>query len=333
MQLLLAFFSIISLVLAASRTAAPAGAITVAKSGARFTKIQDAVNSLNTSFTGTQIIFISPGTYDEQVYIPARKAALTIYGYTTDTMSYTANQVTITHGLSQATVKGNDNTATVRAWSSNFKMYNINMVNTYGKGSQALALSAQATNQGYYGCQFKGYQDTVLSNKGSQVFAKCLIVGATDFIFGQNAATWFDQCDIRVLAASLGYITANGRDSATNPSYYAFNRCTIAALSGNNVSNGAYYLGRPWRNYSRVVFQRTSMSSVINGAGWHIWNTGEENTGHVYYGEFGNTGSGASGSRVSFSTKLSGPVGISTILGTGWQNATWIDRTYLFGDL
>jgi pectinesterase len=85
-------------------------------------------------------------------------------------------------------------------------MYNINMVNTYGKGSQALALSAEATDQGYYGCQFLGYQDTILAQTGTQVYAKCLIVGVTDFIFGQHASAWFDQVDIRVLAASLGYV-------------------------------------------------------------------------------------------------------------------------------
>ncbi|KAF2475479.1 putative pectin methylesterase/Pectinesterase [Lindgomyces ingoldianus] len=333
MQFVLALLYFISLARAASRTTAPSGALVVAKSGGQYTKIQDAVNALSTSSTAAQAIFVNPGTYDEQVYIPARSAALTIYGYTADTSSYGSNQVTITHGFSQATVSGgNDMTATVRAWSSNFKMYNINMVNSYGKGSQALALSAQATNQGYYACQFKGFQDTILANKGAQVFAKSLIVGATDFIFGQTATAWFDQCDIRVLAASLGYITANGRDSSSNPSYYLFNRCTVAAMDGNSVTNGAYYLGRPWRNYARVVFQRTSLSAVINGAGWHIWNTGEANTDHVTFGEYSNTGAGASGTRASFSTKLSSPVSISTILGSGWSSASYVDNAYLYGD-
>jgi hypothetical protein len=89
-----------------------------------------------------------------------------------------------------------------------------------------------------------------------------------DFIFGQKATAWFDNCDIRVLAASTGYITANGRDSSSNPSYYVINKSTVSAASGNSVPSGAYYLGRPWRNYSRVVFQSTSMSNVINAAGW-----------------------------------------------------------------
>jgi pectinesterase len=162
--------SFVSLVLAASRTSAPSGAIVVAADGSGdFTSVQDAVDSLSTSSTTAQSIFIDQGTYNEQVYVPARQAQLTIYGYTTDTSSYGANGATITQDLSQDDVSGNDLTATLRAWSEGLKVYNVNLVNTRGQGSQALALSAQATEQGYYGCQFLGYQDTVLSNEGNQV--------------------------------------------------------------------------------------------------------------------------------------------------------------------
>lgn len=48
--------------------------------------------------------------------------------------------------------------ATLRNYAENSKVYNINVANTYGKGEQALALSAYANNQGYYACQFTGYQ-------------------------------------------------------------------------------------------------------------------------------------------------------------------------------
>jgi len=48
--------------------------------------------------------------------------------------------------------------ATLRNYAENSKVYNINVANTYGEGEQALALSAYANNQGYYACQFTGYQ-------------------------------------------------------------------------------------------------------------------------------------------------------------------------------
>lgn len=108
-----------------------------------------------------------------------------------------------------------------------------------------------------------------------------------------------------------------------------FNNCDVAAASGNSVSNGVYYLGRPWGEYARVVFQSTTMSAVINSAGWSIWNTGDERTGDVLFGEYANSGTGASGTRASFSTKLSSPVAISTILGSGYASAGYYDAEYM----
>lgn len=310
----------------AGRTSAPSGCLVVGGSG-KYSTVQSAVDALSTSSTTSQCIFINQGTYKEQVYIKALKSELILYGYTTDTSSYTSNTVTITQGKSQADGLSNDETATLRAATPNLKVYNINLVNSKGKGSQALAVSANNDKQGYYGVSFKGYQDTVLAQTGAQVYAKCYIEGATDFIFGQKATAWFDGVTIGVLAASSGYITANGRDSSSNPSYYVINNSKVAAASGNSVTAGAYFLGRPWRNYARVVFQNTALSNVVNSAGWHIWNTGDERTDHVTFGEYKNSGDGASGTRASFATKLSSAVSISTVLGSGY--ADWVDTSYL----
>ena len=252
---------------------------------------------------------------------------MTIYGETPDTSGFASNTVTITQGKSQDDSASNDLTATLRAWSPNMKVYNINLINTRGQGSQALAVSANADKQGYYGCQFKGFQDTILAQTGNQVYAKSYIEGATDFIFGQKATAWFDGTDIRVLAASIGYITANGRDSDSNPSYYVINKSQVSAASGNTVEAGAYYLGRPWRNYSRVVFQNTVLSNVINSQGWAEWSSTDPLTDKVTYGEYANTGDGASGTRASFAKKLSSAVSISAVLGSSYKD--WVDTTYL----
>jgi pectinesterase len=78
-----------------------------------------------------------------------------------------------------------------------------------------------------------------------------------------------------------------------------------------------------------VVFQKTSMSAVINGSGWRIWNTGDERTAHVTFGEYGNTGAGASGTRAKFSTKLSSPVAISAVLGSTYASLGFYDAAYM----
>jgi pectinesterase len=58
--------------------------------------------------------------------------------------------------LSQASGVSNDGSATLRAEVGNLKVYNINFVNSYGKGSQAVAVSAQGDKTGFYGVSFKG---------------------------------------------------------------------------------------------------------------------------------------------------------------------------------
>lgn len=122
---------------------------------------------------------------------------------------------------------------------------------------------------------------------------------------------------------------ADGRESSSGVSYYVFNKCDVAAASGNTVSAGAFYLGRPWGNYARVVFQSSSLSAVVNSAGWRIWNTDDERTDNVLFGEYANTGTGAAGTRASFSTKLSSPVAISTILGSSYASQAWYDASYM----
>ncbi|RYP46564.1 hypothetical protein DL768_007246 [Monosporascus sp. mg162] len=328
MKSVLPSLALAAVVAAESRTSAPNGCLNVAQSGGDFSTIQAAVNSLSTSNAEDQCIFVNPGTYKEQVLVSSRAARLTIYGYTSDTASYAKNQVTITSSRSQKDGLSNDETATLRVKADNFRLYNVNVENGYGEGSQAVALSAYA-DSGYYACQFTGFQDTVLSNVGSQLFAKSMILGATDFVFGHDAASWFEACDIRVVEKSIGYITANGREDNSSPSFYVFNNCNVGAASGHNVPKGAYYLGRPWREYARVVFQNTALSAVINPDGWRIWNSGDPRTDSVLFGEYGNSGEGASTNRADFATILDSPVGITTILGSGYASAGYYDASYM----
>ncbi|KAK6215844.1 hypothetical protein LQW54_004024 [Pestalotiopsis sp. IQ-011] len=312
-------------VLAASRTTPPSGCLHVAKSGGTYTTFQAAVNALSTSSTADQCIFVDQGTYTEQVYIPARSAKLTVYGYTADTTGYAGNKAIITYNNNAASAGSNDASATVRVWSDNFKMYNLNIINSYGKGSQALALSAQSSG-GYYGVSLYGFQDTLLANEDQQYYKKCQITGATDFIFGQRAQACFEACDLRVRNGGY-YITANGRDSSSNPSYYLFNNCDIAAASGESVSSRTYYLGRPWRTYARVVFQNTAMSAVVRTEGWAVWDSSTD-TSTVYYAEYNSSGDGATGPRVSWAKTLSSAVSISTVLGSSYASQGWYDSSY-----
>lgn len=248
------------------------------------------------------------------------KGKLVVYAYTTNDQDYTKNQVILTNTLSAADAGSNDLSATLRVATNYFSLYNVNVINGYGKGSQALAISANGQYQGYYGCSFVGYQDTVYTNKPHQVYKNSYIEGATDFIFGNDGNAWFEKCTIAINGA--GYITASGRDSADSY-WYVINKATIAAKSGAGVSKESTVLGRPWREYARVVVQNSQLSDVVKPVGWSAWGTNP--TANVYYAEYGNTGTGASGTRVSWAKKLSSAVTIDSVL-PGY--ISWVDMTY-----
>ncbi|KAK8152907.1 pectinesterase-like protein [Phyllosticta citrichinensis] len=307
-------------------TSPPSGALTVGPSG-KYSTIQEAVDALDTSSSSDQTIFIYSGIYKEQVIVPELSGSLTVYGYSDSETDYSSNAVTITAAKSQDDGLDNDGTATLAVHTGNFFMYNMNVANTHGEGSQAVALSANAEgNMGFYACQFTGYQDTLLANKGNQIYAKSYIEGATDFIFGQLAFAWFEDCTIGVLAASKGYVTANGAKSS-GASYYVINKSKVQAAPGQSVESGAYYLGRPWGEYAQVVFQNSELSDVINAAGWLEWNTDDPRTSGVSFGEYGNTGDGAStSSRASFSEQLSAAVSISDVIS---DYSSWADKTFI----
>lgn len=134
-----------------------------------YPSVQAGVDALSKTSTSPQTLFVFPGTYTEQVYIPRLASNLTVQGYTCNSRGYAQNQVNITFNLALVNTTSDDLTATLRQWNPNTKVYNVNIHNTFGhipKDGQNLAVSAQATNQGYYGCQLIGYQDTLLAEKG-----------------------------------------------------------------------------------------------------------------------------------------------------------------------
>lgn len=297
-----------------------------------------------------QTVFILPGTYSEQVLVSPLQGPLVLQGYTCDSSSYAANEVTITSGLAQKDIPDdvtgearNDLTSTLRLKSDNIRVYNLNVANTAGNVGQALAVNVNATNNGFYGVNFTGkkldspsmhlqeseltrgagYQDTILSDKGRQLYANCYISGAIDFIFGRYARSWFEGCDIE--SVGPGYITASGRESDDSSAFYVFNRATVRGTAGE----GSTYLGRPWRPYARVVFQNSDLGDVVSPGGWADWN-GDGVTEHVYFKEFNNTGAGADLSRrVTYSGVLEEAVKITGILGEDFEQESWVDASYL----
>ncbi|CZR66597.1 related to Pectinesterase A [Phialocephala subalpina] len=288
--------------------------------GQRALQAQAAVSSSAVAALGSgsddACIFIYAGTYEEQVSIEY-EGNLTIYGYTSDTSSYSSNEVTISSSQSSAEAGTLDDSSAVNFASDGINIYNINFENTFGTASQAVAVTANGDSQGFYGCQFIGWQDTLYSKAGNQYYKSCYIEGATDFIFG-DAAAWFDSCDIAAKKAGAA-ITANSRTLSTDDAWYVFDSCNVDAASGYSLE-GEVYLGRPWRVLARVMFQSSVLSNIINAAGW---TTMADNATPVFE-EFNNSGDGSDTSDREYTTTATAAVTQSEL----WGDASWIDATY-----
>ncbi|KAI0778444.1 pectin lyase-like protein [Trametes elegans] len=295
---------------AAALSSPPAGAITVG-TGGKYPSLSAALKD-----TSSSVYFIYSGTYTDTAIVT--RPNVKVYGQTNTPNSYTGNTVTITNNIPASKAGSNDASGTVQVHAENVSLYNLNIANTYGKTvdqAQAIALSVQAGQFGAYGLKITGDQDTLLANVGAQYYANSWIEGAVDFIFGMRASVWITRSVINTIGS--GCITASGR-SSDDGLWYVVDRSTVQGT-------GTAYLGRPWRDYARVVFQKSALGSNVPAAGWSIWNTGSPQTDHVTFAEYANTGPGAAGARASFSTKLSAPVSIETVL-----NATgWIDPAFL----
>ncbi|KAI4714420.1 hypothetical protein J4E89_000100 [Alternaria sp. Ai002NY15] len=328
----LAFASTLSVVSADkyTRTKPDRGALVVDASGATngsYPSISAAVDALHNK-TDAQKIFVVAGIYNEQVYIPPHAGPITIQGSTKDARGYKDNEVTLTYNLSRNTpgLANNDATATLRLNTTNIRVYNLNIANTFGaaeKNGQALALSAQKTNQGFYGCKFTGYQDTIYANIGRQIYAKSFVNGAVDFIFGLRAIAWFDKIDIESIGP--GWVTANGREAENNTSIYVFNQVNVSGTNGTNST----FLGRPWRPYSRVVFQDSYLSDVVKPEGWARWDD-VQSVDNIVYQEYMNYGPGAKPeARVDFSSQRDARIKASDLFGMNFEKENWVDADYL----
>jgi pectin methylesterase-like acyl-CoA thioesterase len=115
-----------------------------------------------------------------------------------------------------------------------------------------------------------------------QYFSDCYIEGHVDFIFGDAKAV-FDRCEIHAMAHPMVTITAQSRLRPEEDSGYLFRDCTITADPGA----AEILLGRPWRDYSTVVFLNTSFKAPLDPRGWMEW-AGRLKTSD--YEEFGSTG-------------------------------------------
>ena len=74
-----------------------------------------------------------------------------------------------------------------------------------------------------------------------------------------------------------------------------FNRCRLTAEQG--VADGAYYLGRPWKENCGTMFINCTLGCHINKAGWLDWGGRGNTTSYLEYNSTDENGQPADTSR------------------------------------
>ncbi|XP_022719776.1 putative pectinesterase 52 [Durio zibethinus] len=274
--------------------------------GGNFNTIQSAIDSIPPNNGQWIKIQINTGVYKEKVTIPREKPCIVLEGQdrSVTTITFDAHE-------------GTDTSTTFTSNADNIVAKGLTFKNSYNHAlllkhlssdgslppiTQALAARILGEKSAFFECGFLGLQDTLWDGRGRHYFHKCYIEGAVDFIWGRGQS-FYEECSINVTAGAYsserrqGYITAQGRESSEDPSGFVFKR-------GKIFGTMQAYLGRAYRPYSRVIFQDTTMNSVVVPEGWYAWNyAGKEE--NFTYAEVNCKGPGSDTSkRVPWEKKL-----------------------------
>lgn len=297
-----------------------------AVSSTNFKTITDAIEylgQLNLGADVVKVINIADGVYNEKVYINIPNVQL-IGSDTVKPNHEKDNGVVIVYDA----IAGNTDaaghsygtngsaTVTIGANATDFVAKNItfkNYYNTYelyqqsltmSSDSQAVALYVDSTKATFTGCKLTSYHDTLYSNKGNHYYEQCWIEGHTDYIFGQDARAYFNDCDIFSIGAGVsvangGYVTALKPSSASSDYYFVYNNCRFDA--DENTKDGSVALGRAWGADMKMVVMNSTISEKFsttahtagtgNGQRYCTMSGNEPKPANML--EYNNTGTGA----------------------------------------
>ncbi|KAG6482239.1 hypothetical protein ZIOFF_058870 [Zingiber officinale] len=204
--------------------------------------VQEAVDAAPDLGSDQFVIHIKAGVYEEMIRVPFEKTNLVFVG---DGMG-----------------------ATVISSSRN---------NKAGLSShQLVAFHWDSDHSVLESVEFRGHQGTLYAHSLLQLYRICKL----GFIFG-NSAVVFDRCSIEVVPRAKGpakagskSVAAHGRINPAQGTGFMFNGCSINRsadyLAAYRRKPGAHreYLGRPWKEYSRMVHVNCYMEEMVMPEGW-----------------------------------------------------------------
>uniref|UniRef100_A0A7N0U602 Pectinesterase n=1 Tax=Kalanchoe fedtschenkoi TaxID=63787 RepID=A0A7N0U602_KALFE len=266
--------------------------VVVAKDGSGdYKTLSDAVHHIPKKSNKTFVIYVKEGIYEEQVIFNSSLTNVFLYG---DGPTKTK----ITGSLNYADGITTSKTATVIVLGDFFTARDIGFENSAGpEKHQAVALRVQSDFSVFQNCRMDGYQDTLYTHTKRQYYRDCVVTGTIDFVFGDSPVL-FQNCTFMVRKPNdnqFNAVTAQGRKERRQPSGIVIQGSRIIADPELESVKADFksYLGRPWKAHSRTIIMETFIDDFIAPEGWTPW-AGDINTENCLYGEYHNSGPGAS---------------------------------------
>ncbi|OWM66532.1 pectinesterase 3 [Punica granatum] len=262
--------------------------VTVAKDGSGdCLTIKEAVDKVPKKSTSRFIIHVKAGKYVENVVMDKNKWNVMMYGDGKD-KSIVSGSLNFVDGTPTFS------TATFAVAGKGFIVRDMGFINTAGaEKHQAVAFRSGSDMSVMYRCSFDAFQDTLYAHSNRQFYRDCDVTGTIDFVFG-NSASVFQNCKImprQPMANQFNTITAQGKKDPNQNTGISIQKCTIS-VNGNVTA--PTYLGRPWKVYSTTVIMQSTIGTFLHPRGWMEWVRGVDPPGTINYGEYLNTGPGAS---------------------------------------
>lgn len=276
-----------------------------------FLTIGEAVKAAEDSGIRPVSIYIKKGIYREHLEISC--PYLTLEGESAKETVITGSlfaKMVMEDGLRRGTFRS----YTVLIDTHDFTARNLTFENSAGRGElvgQAPALYVDGDRICFDHCRILASQDTLFTGplppkeieengfvgpkqyapriNGRHYYKDCFIRGDIDFIFG-SATAYFENCDLfsqEIGREVNGYVTAASTPEEQKYGY-VFEHCHFVG----NCPPNSVYLGRPWRNFARVVLLNCRLEEHIRREGWHDWGKRESHD-TLYFAEYNSTGPGA----------------------------------------
>ncbi|MGM9825201.1 MAG: pectinesterase family protein [Paludibacteraceae bacterium] len=225
------------------------------------------INASNTAATAERkIIFIKNGEYNLGKEVGTGKSLVQLKCYNVSLIGESRDGVILygeTDGISNPVLNLRDR--------SGFYLQDLTVKNTHDYGNGLFNGGVAVAIYGGDKTIMKNVR--MLSNQDTQVtghrayFEDCAIHGTVDFICG-GGDNYYYHTDL-VLENRGDNVIAAPSTNASHRWGYVFDHCTIKPMEGATaITNGSYYLGRPWQNEPRANFLHTTMEVLPAAAGW-----------------------------------------------------------------